>query len=172
MNVFNSHRGNISALFKIKKRLLGKDLKLSASFPIHCRFTVFSQQPFFFCLLPSPRFLFEIFQIPLVPLWCRCANLINHKEVFEVILNTILQTSSPSHLFAKLKNNLHKKIHHHWLTAPILSSNHFLRPKYCGSKLNLRAPDLASTNYYPYSYAHSNVLMHTQPQPHTDECIL
>lgn len=49
----NSHRGNISALFKIRKRLLGKDLKLSASFPIHCRFTAFSQQ-----LLPPPRFLF------------------------------------------------------------------------------------------------------------------
>lgn len=31
------HRGNISALFKIRKRLVGEDLnKLAASFPEHC----------------------------------------------------------------------------------------------------------------------------------------
>lgn len=38
MNVFNSHKGSITALFKIIKRPLGKDLKLSASFLINCRF--------------------------------------------------------------------------------------------------------------------------------------
>lgn len=86
MNVFNSHRGNISALFKIKKRLLGKDLKRSALFPIHCRLTVLSQQPISFLSSPLlPVFGCSIyFLILLVPLWCRCANLINHKRVFGV----------------------------------------------------------------------------------------
>lgn len=85
MNVFNSHRGNISALFKIKKRLLGKDLKRSALFPIHCRLTVLSQQPISFYLLLSSLFLVcNLFLILLVPLWCHCANLINHKRVFGV----------------------------------------------------------------------------------------
>lgn len=122
MNVFNSHRGNISALFKIKKRLLGKDLKLSASFPIHCRSTVFYQQFIFFSPPISQVFTFWI---PLVPLWCHCANLINHKEVFEMILNTTiyrpLLLHIDTHQFAKQNNNLHKTIHHHWLTAPLLS---------------------------------------------------
>lgn len=132
MNVFNSHRGNISALFKNKKRLLGKDLKLSASFPIHCSSTVFYQQFFFFSSPPIshfPDFYFLVFWIPLVPLWCHCANLINHKEVFENILNTTiyrpLLLHIDAHQFAKQNNNLHKTIHHHWLTAPLLSSNHF-----------------------------------------------
>lgn len=34
MNVFNSHGGNISALFKIKKQLLGKDLKLPSRYTV------------------------------------------------------------------------------------------------------------------------------------------
>ena len=50
-----------------------------------------------------------------------CANLINHKEVFEMILNTIyrpLLLHIDTHPFAKQNDNLHKKIHPHWLTAP------------------------------------------------------
>lgn len=142
MNVFNSHRGNISALFKIKKRLLGKDLKLSASFPIHCSSTVFYQQIFFFSLLlPSPRFLLVIFWIPLVPLWCHCANLINHKEVFEMILNTTIYR--PLHRYTSVcqteqqfaQNDPPPLAH---CSPSILQS--FLRPKYCGSKLTLIAP--------------------------------
>lgn len=156
MNVFNSHRGSISALFKIKKRLLGKDLKLSASFPIHCSSTVLYQQFISsLLLLPSPRFLPFCFWIPLVPLWCHCANLINHKGVFEMLLNTTIyrplllcintvQFAKTEQQFAQ--NDPPPLAH---CSPSILQS--FLRPKYCGSKLTLAALTRTqpSTHHHP-----------------------
>lgn len=155
MNVFNSHRGNISALFKIKKRLLGKDLKLSASFPIHCSSTVFYQQFFFFFSshLPFPRFLLFSFLdssgSTVVPL-CQLDK--SQRSIWKYFKYYYLQTSSPSHRRASVcqteqqfaQNDPPPLAH----CSPSIFQS-FLRPKYCGSKLILKAPDPAPTIYPP-----------------------
>lgn len=156
MNVFNSHRGNISALFKIKKRLLGKDLKLSASFPKHCSSTVFYQE--FFCFLPppishSPGFYFLVFLdssgSTVVPL-CQLDK--SQRSIWNYFKYYYLQTSSPSHRHTSVcqteqqfaQNDPPPLAH---CSPSILQS--FLRPKYCGSKLILKAPDPAPIFYPP-----------------------
>lgn len=102
MNVFNSHGGNISALFKIKKRLLGKDLKLSASFPIHCRFTVFWQQPFFLSPPMSQVFILNFLDSSgstVVPL-CQLDQ--SQRSIWSDFKYYDLQTSSPSHWYTSI----------------------------------------------------------------------
>lgn len=133
MNVFNSHRGNISALFKIKKRLLGKDLKRSALFPIHCRLTVLSQQPISFCLLPSSLFL--VVQFIFWFSWFHCGAIVptwlTTKEYLGLLLNTNIYRPLVLCIHTSVcqtKEHFAQKTHH-WLTAPILFANHFLMTK-------------------------------------------
>lgn len=96
-----------------------------------------------------------MFWIPLVPLWCHCANLINHKEVFEMLLNTTIYR--PLLLLHLLQHTPVCQTEHQFAqkdppplahcSLSILQS--FLRPKYCGSKLTFIAPYPAPTTYPP-----------------------
>lgn len=88
-----------------------------------------TQQPVSFWSPPC----FSFACVLLVPLWCHCANRLTTNEHLRLFLNANIDRPLVlrihTHGFAKTKTTLHKTIHHHWLTAPILFANHFLMTK-------------------------------------------